>query len=68
MKRERITEKVKKELKLWEDVKDYVIKKMQGKTLTKDLEEEISSMIKERKDYLNSLKKQGGSDEQKGQL
>ena len=48
---------VKKDLKLWEDLKKYVEKKMKGKTLTKGLEKEINYMIKERKEYLKNLSK-----------
>ena len=46
---------IKKEVKLWKNLKDYVRKNMIGKTLTSPVEKEIDFMIKERKSYLRRL-------------
>ena len=47
--------KIKEELQIWKDLKDYVKKNMVSKTLTAPLESEINSMIEERGNYLKNL-------------
>ena len=47
---------VKTEIKLWNDLKRHIAKKMKGKTYTKDLEKEVNYMLKERSSYLKRLR------------
>lgn len=53
----KITKEIKKEIKLWKNLRDYVMKRMVGKTFTKDLEKEINYMLNERMTYLSNLLK-----------
>ena len=50
-----IKKEVEAELKLWENLEDYVRKNLIGKTLTSPVEKEIDFLIKERKIYLRRL-------------
>jgi hypothetical protein len=46
---------VQKEYLLWRELRDYVKKKMAGKTNTEPLEKEISRMIADRMDFVIRL-------------
>ena len=58
MKKTETIKKIKGEIKLWEDARSYLMKKMRSKTYTKGLEKEIDYMIKERNTYLKNMQKQ----------
>lgn len=51
-----LLKKLEKEFKLWRGLKTYVLKRMKGKTPTKDIEKNVNDMIKERKKYIDKIK------------
>lgn len=59
MEKRELLKKYEKQFKLWRGLKIYVLKRMKGKTPTKDIEKNVNDMIKERKRYFDKVK--GGS-------